>query len=243
MDILVLGDSFTASCESWANYLSDFHDAKTKEPNIKVKNLAQGCNSNHSITRRLIEELTEYKSSYDYVIIQWTIDFRGSYNPTIFKEPFSDRIDHGVASYENSDTFKRHEFLTEPSLNLRWLEHILLAQYFLQMYKLNYKMFFGWDVQFSKSWELFPKIYEKIDFSKWWGQPYNIENFLPQNNRAPSEWNETPRWELIEKNMWYDWGLAEWIRCNVKNGMQKDSHPTNYAHQRFGKEVVKTWIK
>ena len=61
MDILVLGDSFTASCESWANYLADYCDVETEEPNIKVKNLGQGCSSNHTITRRLIEELTEKK--------------------------------------------------------------------------------------------------------------------------------------------------------------------------------------
>ena len=55
MDILVLGDSFSASCECWPNYLADYCDLETKQQNLKVKNLAQGCSSNHTITRRLIE--------------------------------------------------------------------------------------------------------------------------------------------------------------------------------------------
>ena len=243
MDILVLGDSFTADCESWANYLADYCDVKTKEPNVKVNNLGQGCNSNHAISRVLIEELTEKKSSYDFVIIQWTIDFRGSHPREHFTEPYSDRIKGGVSSYESGDTWKRPEFINESNLSLRWLEHILLAQYFLQLYNLDYKMFFGWDVNFSKCWKLFPHLYKKIDFSKWWSTPFVTDNYLPQKFQAPSGGFEWPSEEMIEKNLFFDWGLAEWIRCNIKDGFQDDAHPTNDSHQRFAIEVVKEWIK
>ena len=244
MDILVLGDSFTASCETWANYLGDYSDIETGEQNVKVKNLGEGCSSNHAISRRLIEELTEKKSSYDFVIIQWTINFRSSHPREHLSEPYSDRIEGGVSSYEDGNTWKKSDMIDEHNLSLRWLEHILLAQYFLQLYNLDYKMFFGWDVNFSKCWELFPKLYEKIDFSKWWGQPYNMNNFLPQVHSAPSDWPDLePQKKLLEKNMWYDWGLGEWIRCNVKDGFQDDAHPTNHAHRKFAIEVAKKWIK
>ena len=243
MDILVLGDSFTASCETWANYLGDYSDIETGEQDVKVKNLGEGCSSNHAISRRLIEELTEKKSSYDFVIIQWTIDFRASHPRGHLTEPYSDRIEGGVASYENGDTWKAPDMIDEQNLSLRWLEHILLAQYFLQLYNLDYKMFFGWDVYFSRCWKLFPKLYEKIDFRKWWGQPYNMDNFLPQVYRPPSEWDNKPPTELLEKNMWFDWGLGEWIRCNAEDGFQDDAHPTNSAHRKFAIEVVKKWIK
>jgi len=243
MDILVLGDSFSASCECWPNYLADYCDLETKQENLKVKNLAQGCSSNHTITRRLIEELTEKKSSYDFVIIQWTIDFRGSHNREHFTEPYSDRIEGGVASYESGDTWKRPEFINESNLSLRWLEHIILAQYFLQMYNLDYKMFFGWDVNFSRCWELFPKLYEKIDFTKWWGMPFVTDNYLPQKFSSPSGGFNCPDDELIERNLFFDWGLGEWIRCNIEDGFQEDAHPTNHSQKRFAVEVVKEWIK
>ena len=243
MDILVLGDSFTASCECWPNYLADYCNVETEEPNIKVKNLGEGCSSNHAISRRLIEELTEKKSSYDFVIIQWTIDFRGSHPREHLSEPYSDRIEGGVSSYEDGNTWKKSDMIDEHNLSLRWLEHILLAQYFLQLYNLDYKMFFGWDVNFSRCWKLFPKLYEKIDFTKWWGIPFVTDNYLPQKFNAPSGGFRWPDDELIERNLFFDWGFGEWIRCNVKNGFQEDAHPTNHSHQRFGLEVVKEWIK
>ena len=61
-------------------------------------------------------------------------------------------------------------------------------------------MFFGWDVNFSRCWELFPKLYEKIDFTKWWGMPFVTDNYLPQKFSSPSGGFEWPGEEMIEKN-------------------------------------------
>jgi hypothetical protein len=111
------------------------------------------------------------------------------------------------------------------------------------MYNLDYKMFFGWDVNFSRCWELFPKLYEKIDFTKWWGMPFVTDNYLPQKFSSPSGGFNCPDDELIERNLFFDWGLGEWIRCNIEDGFQEDAHPTNHSHKRFAVEVVKEWIK
>ena len=79
------------------------------------------------------------------------------------------------------ETHGKARFANESNLSLRWLEHILLWPILAKMYNLDYKMFFGWDVNFQDVRIYFQNFTEKIDFTKWWGIPFVTDNYLPQN--------------------------------------------------------------
>jgi len=221
MNILISGDSFSdnKNPHAWPNYYEGH----------KVINRAVGCHSNLSISRTIIESVTESDIDFDYVICEWSTPMRASYK-RFAPEPYQ-RIKHkecvGIASFENSDVYKSFEFYTSESVWLRTLENILRTQWFLETKKLKYKFFFGWNISFIEAIRFFPELSKLINFDNWWihetpmGPPY-------------------PHAPFTEGSEEYS-GMAEWC---VDNGieLEPDGHPTNKGHEMFYKELASKWI-
>jgi hypothetical protein len=250
--------------KSWAYHLTDL------DSDIKLYNQAAHGVGNSYISRSVIYKVQELLDDNirPQVIIQVSNPNRDelllNYNDLNENDKLSslhylDRLknDNKVwVKYSWHDDSIQKYFLTNYLNEIYGLvntfEQVLKLQWYLELNKLDYTFFFGWDLpninlkhtkpvgqfnfgDFLKEYivEVY-HLWEMIDWSKWWLYSYDNEKGK-SNYGGLTEWS----WD----NMVFEDRFITGDLRNRVNNLPLDQHPSDKAHKMFAKKVVSKWIK
>ena len=140
------------------------------------------------------------------------------------------------------------------------LENILRVQWFLNQYKIKYKMFCGWDIFTYSDEAHLPGKFRKSQHHNQFSGINNISDlkyqYINTNNQLYKDRykNATHLWDLIDLNKFWFFqnknikygGLINWTQYNTPPGKwyrtKDDHHPSTLAHTKFTENVVIPWI-